>query len=107
MHDQKRDVLWRMAGRVQCSNRHVTETALFAVARFAVRHAKTSAGSGDDHRADGRQFVRPRHEIGVHVSLECKRQSEAVPLRELYVDADVTTGIDDRRQASPIAAHHE
>jgi hypothetical protein len=107
VRDQKRDVLGCMAWRVQRCNRHVTETELFAVARFTVWHAKTSAGSGDGHRAGGREFVRSRHEIGVHVGLECKRQGEAVPARELYVDVDVTTGIDDRRQASAIAAHHE
>lgn len=107
MLDQKRYVLRSVTGSMQRRDGQVAETELFSIARFSMRNAQTGARSGDDLGTRGRQFVRPRHEIGVHVRLDGKRKREAVLPRELYVDVDVTTGIHDRRQARAIAADHE
>ena len=68
-HEQ-RNVLGRVAGRVQHLDRDVADVQRLAVRRFVKWKLQAGARTGDDARAERRQLAGARDEVGVDVRFD-------------------------------------
>ena len=105
-HEQ-RNVLGRVARRMQHVDCDVPDAQRLAVRRFVKREPERSARTGDDLRAKGRKLAGAGDEIGVDVRFD--RVGERQPMSRRYrgVRVDVAPGVDDRSRACPLAGDQE